>query len=380
MKTIKFNEPYITGKELEYIQDVFAQQRFYGAGKYTNLCEEKIRTITGAKHALLTDSCTAALEITALILRDFDKQQEVIVPSYTFSSTASAFARAGFKIIFCECDEQNMMMDINDVQQKITENTAAIVPVHYGGLAANIRPICELAEKFNLVVVEDAAQGFNSSLDNQKIGTFGHFGCFSFHETKNIHCGLGGALLVNDQKYLNRARHIWERGTNRQEVLKGLVDKYSWVEVGGSFYPSELQSAFLFAQLESLDDNLRTRRAIYEIYSNKLKDLKEKNKFHFPCIDSNFDSNYHAFFIIFNSESDADGVRKFLIEQDVHSYIGYVALHSSPVGIKMGYSPESLPKTEQLAKRVLRLPFHNNMTHHDTDRVASLIIEYFNAK
>ena len=380
MKTIKFNEPYITGKELEYIQDVFAQQRFYGAGKYTNLCEEKIRTITDAKHALLTDSCTAALEITALILRDFNKQQEVIVPSYTFSSTASAFARAGFKIIFCECDEQNMMMDINDVQQKITENTVAIVPVHYGGLAANIRPICELAEKFNLKVVEDAAQGFNSALDNKKIGTFGHFGCFSFHETKNIHCGLGGALLVNDEKYLNRARHIWERGTNRQEVLKGLVDKYSWVEVGGSFYPSELQSAFLFAQLESLDDNLKTRRVIYEIYSNKLKDLKEKNKFHFPSIDSNFDSNYHAFFIIFNSESDADGVRNFLIEHDVHSYIGYVALHSSPVGIKMGYKPESLPKTEELAKRVLRLPFHNNMTHQDTDRVASLIIEYFNAK
>jgi dTDP-4-amino-4,6-dideoxygalactose transaminase len=379
MKTIKFNEPYITGRELEYIQDVFFQKKFYGTGKYTTLCEEKIKSITGAKHALLTDSCTAALEITALLLRDFDKQQEVIVPSYTFSSTASAFARAGFKIVFCECDDKNMMMDINDVQKKITKNTVAIIPVHYGGLAANIRPICELAKKLDLVVVEDAAQGFNSSLDNQQIGTFGNFGCFSFHETKNIHCGLGGALLVNDEKYLNRARHIWERGTNRQEVLKGLVDKYSWVEIGGSFYPSELQSAFLFAQLEGLDDNLKKRKVIYEIYSNKLKELKEKDKFHFPCIDSNLKSNYHAFFIIFNSESDADGVRQFLVANDVHAYIGYVALHSSPVGIKMGYKPESLSKTELLAKRVLRLPFHNNMSEKDTDRVANLINEYFNA-
>ena len=170
-----------------------------------------------------------------------------------------------------------------------------------------------------------------------------------------------------------------ERGTNRQDVLKGLVDKYSWVEVGGSFYPSELQSAFLFAQLESLDDNLRKRKVIYEIYCNKLTKLKKNNAFHFPSIDANFNSNYHAFFIIFNSEFDADGVREYLVAHDVHAYIGYVALHSSPVGIKMGYTPESLPKTELLAKRVLRLPFHNNMSEQDTDRVTNLITEYFNA-
>lgn len=380
MENIIFNEPYITKKELGYIEDVFSQKRFYGAGKYTQLCEDKIREITGCKSALLTDSCTSALEIVALLLRDFGKKQQVIVPSYTFTSTASAFARAGFEIVFCECNEHDMMMDLQDVASKITEYTVAIVPVHYGGLAADIVGICALAESFNLVVVEDSAQAFNSSKNGQYIGTFGDFGCFSFHETKNIHCGLGGALVINNEEFLDRARHIWERGTNRQDVLKGLVDKYSWVEVGGSFYPTELQAAFLFAQMESLDANIRERKIIYERYAEGLKDLKDNDFFHFPSFDDSFESNYHAFFIIFNSEESADGVREYLLSHKVHAYIGYVPLHSSPVGLKMGYKPESLPITESLAKKVLRLPFHNNMTSEHVSFVSELIHGYFNGK
>lgn len=377
MKIINFNEPYITGKEMEYIEDVFKQNKFYGAGKYTSLCEDKIRNITGAKDALLTDSCTAALEIVALLLRDFTKKQEVIVPSYTFSSTASAFARAGFDIVFCEINETNMMIDVKDARAKITNDTVAIVPVHYGGLSADIFAICEIAKEFDLLVVEDSAQAFNSFLCNKHLGTFGDFGCFSFHETKNIHCGLGGALIINNDKYLNRARHIWERGTNRQEVLKGLVDKYSWVEIGGSFYPTEIQAAFLLSQLDCLDDNLKKRQTIYQTYYAGLIEKKKNNILHFPCGDKDFQTNYHAFFVIFPSEHHADGVRQHLISNGVQAYIGYVPLHSSQVGIRMGYSPESLPRTEILANQVLRLPFHNNMSEADANYVSSLINEYF---
>ena len=269
MTVLKFNEPYLTNKELEYIGDVFSEKRFYGAGKYTNLCEEKIASIIGAENALLTDSCTAALEIVALLLRDFTKKQEVIVPSYTFTSSASAFARAGFDIVFCEVNDTDLMIDIDDARAKISEHTVAIIPVHYGGLCADITNICELGREFNIFVVEDGAQAFGAYLSERHLGTFGDFGCFSFHETKNIHCGLGGALVINNEDFAKRARHIWERGTNRQEVLKGLVDKYSWVEIGGSFYPSELQAAFLFAQLENLDSLEKYAR---ENYGHKRKD------------------------------------------------------------------------------------------------------------
>ena len=380
MTVLKFNEPYITNKELEYIGDVFSEKRFYGAGKYTNLCEKKIASITGAKNSLLTDSCTAALEIVALLLRDFTKKQEVIVPSYTFTSTASAFARAGFDIVFCEVNETDLMIDVDDARTKISEHTVAIIPVHYGGLCADITKICELGREFNIFVVEDGAQAFGAYLSEKHLGTFGDFGCFSFHETKNIHCGLGGALLINNEDFAKRARHIWERGTNRQEVLKGLVDKYSWVEIGGSFYPSELQAAFLFAQLENLDSNLAQRKTICDVYRNGLTDLRDNKKISFPNIPIGYDSNYHAFYIIFDSELTTDRVRSFLLSNEVQAYIGYVPLHSSPVGLRMGYNADSLPRTERIAKCVLRLPLHNNMTADSARTVCLLIEECFNGK
>lgn len=378
MTELKFNEPYITDKELEYISDVFSEKRFYGAGKYTNLCEKKIASITGEKNSLLTDSCTAALEIAALLLRDFTKKQEVIVPSYTFTSSASAFARAGFDIVFCEVNETDLMIDVNDARAKISEHTTAIIPVHYGGLCADISKICELGREFNIFVVEDGAQAFGAYLGQKHLGTFGDFGCFSFHETKNIHCGLGGALTINNESFAKRARHIWERGTNRQEVIKGLVDKYSWVEIGGSFYPSELQAAFLYAQLENLDNNLAQRKTICDVYRNGLAVLRDNKKISFPNMPIDYDSNYHAFYIVFDSELATDRVRTFLLSHKVHAYIGYVPLHSSPVGLRMGYSSDSLPKTERIAKCVLRLPLHNNMTADSARKVCSLIEEYFN--
>ncbi len=259
---------------MKYLEDVFQQRQFYGAGKYTSLCEAKIAEMTGASSSLLTDSCTSALEIVALLLRDFSKRQEVIVPSYTFTSTASAFARAGFDIIFCEVDPDDLMIDVDDVRQRVTDQTVAVVAVHYGGMAAKLDKLSELASDFDLYLVEDSAQAFGAFYEGQHLGTFGDFGCISFHETKNLHCGLGGALLVNNPSFLNRARCIWERGTNRQEVLKGVVDKYSWVEIGGSFYPTEFQAAFLLAQLEEADSNISEREKLHSQYKERLAPLK----------------------------------------------------------------------------------------------------------
>lgn len=274
MKTIKFNEPFLAGNELKYLKDVFRQDHFYGNGKYTRLCAEFIRKKLSVENVLITDSCTSALEIAALLMRETGQEQEIILPSYTFSSTASAFARAGFKLVFAEIDPKTMMMDVRDVREKFTQNTAAVVVVHYGGYCAEVNEFRALCDANEVYLVEDAAQAFNCFLNNKALGTIGDFGCFSFHETKNVHAGLSGALIIKDNSFVNRATYIWERGTNRQDVLKGLANKYSWVEIGGSFYPTELQTAFLYAQLEALERNIEERKVIYDEYKIGLAPLK----------------------------------------------------------------------------------------------------------
>ena len=377
MKKILFNEPYITGKEIEYITDVFSQNKFYGTGKYTDLCTEFIKERLKVDNVLLTDSCTSALEISALLLRNNDEEQEIILPSYTFTSTASAFARAGFKLIFAEVDPDTLMLDISDVKNKISDKTCAIVVVHYGGHCAEIYRYRKLCDEFGIKLIEDAAQAFDCYINDQAIGSIGDFGCFSFHETKNIHAGLSGALLVNDASYIDRATYIWERGTNRQDVLKGVVDKYSWVEVGGSFYPTELQSAFLNAQLEGVSNNIEERKEIYDEYNRGLTPLKNDGCISFPEFAKGFLSNYHAFYVIFESEEVCDRVRERLVASNINAYIGYVPLHSSPVGIKMGNLPDDLPITENIAKRVLRLPFHNNLSDSNVKYICEKIRGFF---
>lgn len=377
MDTIKFNEPFITGNELKYIEDVFTQNQFYGVGKYTAKSTELISKRLDAPNVLLTDSCTSALEITALLLRDRLRDQEIILPSYTFSSTASAFSRAGFDLVFAEIEPGSMMLDQDDVKNKITDRTAAIVVVHYGGYCADLHTLKDICDKNRLYLIEDAAQAFDSYLDGKALGTFGHFGCFSFHETKNIHAGLSGALLINDVSFADRATHIWERGTNRQDVLKGLVDKYSWVEIGGSFYPTELQAAFLYAQLEAIDQNIEERKGIYAAYSAGLSVLRNNEMLFYPDFKKGFSSNYHAFFIILKSEVNCDQIRMHLVDNGVSAYIGYVPLHSSVVGKSMGYKEDSLPITEEYSKRILRLPLHNNLTSDDVDIICDLIKDCF---
>ncbi|MEL6949438.1 MAG: dTDP-4-amino-4,6-dideoxygalactose transaminase [Pseudomonadota bacterium] len=370
---IRFNEPYITGNEIEYIKDVFRRGHFQGNGHYTRLCHELIGRELGGANVLLTDSCTSALEISALLVRE-DRPQSVVVPSYTFSTTASAFARAGFEIEFADVNPDTMMLDPGDVRNRITETTVAVVAVHYGGHAAPLDELGSLCEERGLVMIEDAAQAFGCRSQGRPLGTFGRLGCFSFHETKNLHAGLGGALVLNDAADLDRATHIWERGTNRQDVLKGVIDKYSWVEIGGSFYPTELQAAFLAAQLESIQDNVTHRRELYDAYLTALTPIREAGRVNFPLHRSDFESNYHAFFVVFDSEAVCDAVRESLQALGIACYIGYVPLHSSKVGLAMGYRPEDLPITEEYSKRLLRLPFHNGMQVGDARRVANELI------
>lgn len=376
-KLIRFNEPYLSGNELEYISRVFELKHFQGNGTFTKEVQNFLSNYLSVNKVLLTDSCTSALEISALLLKQ-GPDDEVIIPSYTFSSTASAFARAGYKIRFVEVDPITMMLDVTQVSKLVNQNTRAVVAVHYAGFPCEIETLSELCDKYKVDLIEDGAQVLGSRVKGRNLGTFGRLACFSFHETKNLHCGLGGALIINDPKLEERATYIWERGTNRDAVLRGAADKYTWVEVGGSFYPSELQAAFLLAQLHSIEENFSKRKSIFKQYESELSSLRDNKNISFLTDDNDdIEINYHAFFIVFRTHEDCEDVRKALLLEEIHAYIGYVPLHSSPVGQKMGYSADSLPITEDSAKKVLRLPFHNNLTDSQVSRICFHIKRYF---
>jgi dTDP-4-amino-4,6-dideoxygalactose transaminase len=376
MKVIRFNSPYITNQELDFIKDVFKENQFYGVGKYTHKCEKILKKTLSNPNVLLTDSCTSALEIAALIIKK-NKLDEVLMPSYTFSSTASAFIKAGFKIRFVDIDPNNGMIDPNKLKKDITKKTRAIVVVHYGGNVAQIEKIKKICKKNKLYLVEDAAQSFNSFLNKKAVGTFGDIGCYSFHETKNLHAGMSGALVIKSKKNHIRATYIRERGTNRSDVIKGLSKKYSWVEIGGSYYPTEIQAAFLYAQLKNIIKNTNKRKILYNRYFSKLIHLKNKKIIFFNEFDKNYSSNFHAFYILVNSQKKKDELIKYLLKKKINSYIGYVPLHSSKVGIKLGLNKFHLPNTNIFAKTVIRLPMHNNMSLKDVDLICDNINKFY---
>ncbi len=376
MKEIKFNSPYITKKELYFIKDVFKEKQFYGVGKYTDKCEQVIKKTLSNSNVLLTDSCTSALEIAALIIK-IDKFDEVIMPSYTFTSTAAAFMKAGFKIRFVDINQNDGMIDINKIKKNINKKTRAIVAVHYGGNVADIEKIKNICLEKKLYLVEDAAQSFNTFLKGKAVGTFGDFGCFSFHETKNLHAGMSGALVIKSNKNYLRATHIRERGTNRSDVIRGLRKKYSWVEIGGSYYPTEIQAAFLYAQLKNIKKNTYKRKILFYKYFSKLKDLKRKKNIFFNEYNKNFKSNFHAFYILVKNEKKRDDLIKFLLNKKIYSYIGYVPLHTSKVGVRLGLNKFHLPKTSMFAKTIIRLPMHNNMTLKDVDFICANIEKFY---
>ena len=376
MRSIKFNVPFLSGNEKDYINEVFDAQEFAGNGRFTKRAQKMLENMLGAERVLLTHSCTGALEMAAM-LAGFGPGDEVLVPSYTFVTSASSVMRTGATPVFCEIDEETMLLDLDDVEAKINSKTRGIVAVDYAGFGLDYTRIDALCSKHNLVCIEDAAQGLGSEWNNQPLGTHTRFGTISFHQTKNIHSGLGGCLVLNDANDVAKAEMIWERGTNRSAFFKGLVDKYNWQVVGSSFYPSELQAAFLCAQLEQLDDNLSRRMELWNHYEKSLSPLENSGEFRVLRQPKKCKHNAHMMALVLPSPEEADRVRLHLNENGVQAVIHYVPLHQSPVGKELGYDEHQLPITSKTAASLVRLPLHLDMNKDDVEHVVKILRELY---
>lgn len=374
MKPIPFNKPFIIGRELALIADAVAQGHLSGDGPYTKLCHRWFEEHLDCRKALLTHSCTAALEMAA-ILCDIQPGDEVILPSYTFVSTANAFALRGAVPVFVDIRPDTLNIDERLIEAAVTPRTRAIVPVHYAGVPCEMDAIMEIAQRHNLLVVEDAAQALLSTWKDKALGTIGHFGCLSFHETKNIISGEGGALLVNDERFVERAEIIREKGTNRSQFFRGEVDKYTWVDIGSSYLPSELTSAFLYAQLERANEITSQRCHICSAYADQLAPLERAGKLRLPHFDA--DSNGHMFYVLLDSLATRTALIAHLKSQGIHSVFHYVPLHSSPAGRKYGRVSGSMAVTDDLSERLLRLPLHYEMDDADVARISAAIRDFF---
>jgi len=372
---IPFNKQNLFGKELLYIKDAFDNGKVCGDGKYTKLCNKFMEERFEAKKVLLTTSCTHALEMAA-ILSDINEGDEVIMPSYTFVSTADAFALRGAKIVYCEIREDNINMDENKIEQLITPKTKAIVPVHYAGVACEMDKIMEIAKKHDLIVVEDAAQGVDAKYKDKYLGTIGDFGCYSFHETKNFSCGEGGAIVINNEKYIERAEIIREKGTNRSKFFRGQIDKYTWVDIGSSYLLSDINAAVLYNQFENIENINEKRKKIFETYYNELKKYEDNNNLRLPIINDYAKTNYHMFYILLSTLEERDGLMNYLKEKGVWSVFHYIPLHTSQYSIK-NYGEFSLPISEDISNRLLRLPMFFSLEIENVIAIAKIIKEYF---
>lgn len=352
---IEFNRPYMTGMELEYIAQANAGHRLAGDGPFTKRCHQWLETRTGARKALLTHSCTAALEMAALLL-DIAPGDEVIMPSYTFVSTANAFVLRGGVPVFVDIREDTLNLDERLVEAAITDRTRAIVPVHYAGVSCDMDALMTIANRHQLAVVEDAAQGVESTYKGRPLGSIGTFGALSFHETKNVISGEGGALLVNDAAYATRAEIIREKGTDRSRFFRGEVDKYTWQEVGSSFLPGELVAAFLWAQLEHADSITRDRLGAWAQYHALLEPLEAQGLLRRPYIPEHCGHNAHMYYVLLSQHIERQRVLDALKESDVYSVFHYVPLHSSPAGQRYGRVHGNLEVTERQSERLIRLP------------------------
>ena len=375
---IPFNKPSFSGNELEYINDAVSREHISGDGFYTKKCQELLEQRFSAKKVLLTTSCTHSLEIASILL-DLKEGDEVIVPSYTFVSTVNAFMLRSAKPVFVDIREDTKNIDEKLIEEKITDKTRAIFVVHYAGISCDMNKIMSLAEKYNLFVVEDAAQGVNSKYGEKYLGTIGAFGCYSFHETKNYICGEGGALVINDERFIERAEIIREKGTNRSKFFRGEIDKYTWVDIGSSYLPSDVLSAFLFAQLEKMNEIQNIRKTIFEKYFMECEILEKKCNIKLPFIPANCSPNYHMFYLTLNSEIQRDDLIKYLNGKGIKSVFHYVPLHVSSMGMKLGYKEGDLPITEGVSKRLLRLPFYNVLTKEEQSYVIEQICSYINS-
>lgn len=380
MQEITFNKPYVTGKEVHYMYDAVFNKHLSGNGKYTKLCHIFFQNNYGFNKALLTSSCTDALEMSALLI-NIQHGDEVIMPSYTFVSTANAFVLRGAKIVFADSYEHHPNMNADEIEKLITPKTKAIVVMHYAGIANDMKKILSIAQKYNLYVIEDAAQCIDSyyiSSDNEKIplGSLGHLSAFSFHETKNIISGEGGMLVINDKQFEYRAEIIWEKGTNRSAFFRGEIDKYGWVDIGSSFLPSEIIAAFLYAQLEHLEDIQFRRKFIWNKYYQNLKPLEDKGFFMLPYIPGYATNNAHMFYIVCRNLEERNKLLKYLKNHKIYAVFHYQSLHKSPYYHKH-HDGRELPLADKYSDTLLRLPLYYELTEEDINYVVNCINKFY---
>lgn len=371
---INFNNPPVVGSEVSYISDAInSQKKLCGDGIFTKQCHEWLEKPESVQKALLTPSCTAALEMAALLL-DIQPGDEVIMPSYTFVSTANAFALRGAKIIFVDIRPDTMNIDEQKIEEAITDNTKAIVPVHYAGVACEMDTIMDIASRHGLFVVEDAAQGVMSTYKGRALGSIGHLGCFSFHETKNYTSGgEGGALLVNDKRFVERAEVIREKGTNRSQFLRGQIDKYTWRDIGSSFLPSELQAAYLFAQLEAAELINEKRLALWQQYHESFAILGDKITR--PYIPRECEHNAHMYYLRLPTNAKRDEFIAMMKSHQIQTQFHYIPLHSSPAGLKYGrfFGVDQFTTSE--SEKLVRMPLWFNLEHSDAELIIDKTIE-----
>ena len=369
---IDFNRPHLTGNELKYIQQAVVDNlKISGNGEFTKKCQHFFEERYGFKKCLLTTSCTDALEMAA-ILCDIHPGDEVIVPSYTFVSSALAFVRAGAKIVFADSMERNPNIDAERIEELITPKTKVIVPVHYAGVACDMDRVMEIANRHGLLVVEDAAQAIDSFYKGRPLGSIGHLAAFSFHETKNIISGEGGLLVINDERFVRRAEIIWEKGTNRAEFFRDEVNKYGWCDTGSSFLPSEIIAAFLWAQLEQLDTIQGKRKSLWSQYYTLLKPLADKGMFRLPDIPDYATNNAHMFYLVCNSIEERTELIKKLKENDIQAVFHYLSLHSSPYYLDK-HDGRDLPNCDRYADCLVRLPLFFDLTNDELGLTCRLI-------
>lgn len=373
---INFNVPPFTGKEMEYMKTAVENQKICGDGQFTKKCNAWIEERTGTKKCLLTTSCTHALEMSAL-LAEIKPGDEVILPSFTFVSTADAFVLRGATLVFVDIRPDTMNIDETKIEAAITDKTKAICPVHYAGVACEMDTIMDIAKRHNLIVVEDAAQGVMSTYKGKALGTIGDYGCFSFHETKNYSMGEGGAILIQNEDKIEEAEIIREKGTDRSRFFRGQVDKYTWVNHGSSYLPSDLNAAYLYAQLELADEINDARLHVWNRYYEGLKELKEAGKIELPVIPEDCVHNAHMFYIKAKDLTERTALISFLKQNDILAVFHYIPLHSAPAGLKFGrFDGEDVYTTKE-SERLCRLPLYYGLTDEQVDYIISKVKEFY---
>lgn len=373
--TIPFNKPYLAGSEFANISEAIRLLHTAGGGPFTRRAEGMIEEITGAPRALLTTSCTDALEMAATLC-EVRPGDEVIVPSFTFVSTVNAFVLRGARPVFIDIRRDTLNMDESLLEPLISSRTRAIVPVHYAGVACEMDAICEIASRHGVAIVEDNAHGLFGHYRGRPLGTFGPLTALSFHETKNVTCGEGGALVINDPAYIERAEIVREKGTNRSRFLRGQVDKYTWVDVGSSHLPSDILAAYLVAQLEARDTIQEMRARIWKNYFEQLRDWADACGVQLPFVPEHCSQPFHMFYLVMPSAELRDGLIAWLRQHGILAVFHYVPLHRSPMGERLGCAPDACPVTDEVSARLLRLPFFNALTEDEQQRTIDTVMRF----